>query len=525
MKAAIYARYSSDNQREESIEAQTRAITEYCRVNAIEVVKVYTDEALSGTSDKRPAFQEMIADSKMKRFDVVIVHKLDRFARDRYDSAVYKKALRDNGVKLISVLERLDDSPESIILESMLEGMAEYYSMNLAREVKKGLKENALKAKHNGGPTPFGYNLDKDKNLIINEYEALAVKKIFDLYLVGYGYTNIAHSLNEQGISTRLGRKFSKISIRDILMNEKYTGTYVYGRRADGKTLDKINPDEKIIRIPDAHPRIISPDVFKVIQEKMKSETKGAGPRMRKEVYLLTGKLFCGECGSAYTGIGYMTGKNRENKYYQYGCVGRKKNKSCSNKSIRKDQIEEYVLQKLKDEVFTDQNIEALVDKLMDVVENYNEGYETELKAVKSKITQLESKANKVWDVFFEDQMDKVTLNKKISEINEDIKFYKEKLILMETKNFTGTDREKLRNYLLASKFKVESGDPVQQRKVIESFVGKIFIYNDRIEATFTVYTDENNCVSDKSSGANPLLTISLTTQREFIKFFNPRSY
>jgi Site-specific recombinases, DNA invertase Pin homologs len=132
-RVAVYARFSSDNQRDESIDAQVRAIRKYCEDNGYIVVKVYIDRAKSATSDKRPAFQQMIADSALGLFDVVMVHKLDRFSRDRYDSAVYKHKLKKNGVRVFSVLERLDDSPESIMMESVLSGMAEHYSKNLAR--------------------------------------------------------------------------------------------------------------------------------------------------------------------------------------------------------------------------------------------------------------------------------------------------------------------------------------------------------------------------------------------------------
>ena len=130
-------RFSSDNQRSESTDAQVRAMKEYCKRKNIEIVDIYVDEAKSATTDKRPAFQQMIADSSKRIFDAVIVHKLDRFARNRYDSAFYKRELKKNGVSLYSVLENLDDSPESIILESVLEGMSEYYSQNLSRETKK----------------------------------------------------------------------------------------------------------------------------------------------------------------------------------------------------------------------------------------------------------------------------------------------------------------------------------------------------------------------------------------------------
>ncbi len=155
MYLVAYARYSSDNQREESITAQLRAIHNWANSNGHTIVKEYVDVALSAKTDKRPNFLKMIEDSKTENWDGIVVHKLDRFSRNRYNSAIYKKALKDHNKKIFSVLEKLDDSPESIIMEAMLEGLSEYYSANLAREVKKGQNENALKCRHNGGTPPL----------------------------------------------------------------------------------------------------------------------------------------------------------------------------------------------------------------------------------------------------------------------------------------------------------------------------------------------------------------------------------
>ena len=152
--AVIYARFSSYNQREESIEAQERACREYASRKGLQVIGVYADRAKSGTSAEREEFQQMIKDSGEKKFRYLIVHKLDRFSRDKYDSVIYKRKLRANGVKIISAVENLDDSPESIMLESVIEGMAQYYSKNLAREVMKGLRESAYDCKHLGGIPP-----------------------------------------------------------------------------------------------------------------------------------------------------------------------------------------------------------------------------------------------------------------------------------------------------------------------------------------------------------------------------------
>ena len=161
MTGVIYARYSSDNQREESIEGQLRECQAFAKKNDITLLEPYIDRALSAKTDNRPNFQKMIKDSASKKFDIVIVWKLDRFSRDHYDSAHYKHLLKKNGVKVISAKENISDGPEGIILESMLEGYAEYYSAELSMKIQRGQKENALKCKNNGGGTPLGYTIGK----------------------------------------------------------------------------------------------------------------------------------------------------------------------------------------------------------------------------------------------------------------------------------------------------------------------------------------------------------------------------
>lgn len=195
--SVIYARYSSDNQREESISAQIFECKQYAKNNGLIVIKAYTDEARSATTDDRPNFLKMMDEAKLGYFNNILVHKLDRFARNRYDSAIHKKRLRDLGIKLISITQLLDDSPESAILEAVLEGMDEYYSKNLAREAMKGMNENARKCLHNGGIAPLGYDVTEDKRYVINESEAQIVHKIYDMYAKGYGYSKIIDELKK----------------------------------------------------------------------------------------------------------------------------------------------------------------------------------------------------------------------------------------------------------------------------------------------------------------------------------------
>ena len=200
---ALYARFSSDNQRTESIDAQIRAMEAYCKQNGYIIVERYIDEAKSALTDRRPAFQQMISDSSNGSFNILLVHKLDRFARNRYDSAIYKRELKKNGVTVYSVLENLDDSPESIMMEAVLEGMSEYYSINLSREVMKGMRETALQCKHTGGRPPLGYDVDPvTRKLSINEKEAQTVKLIFRMYADGYGYSAILDTLHEKNMLT-----------------------------------------------------------------------------------------------------------------------------------------------------------------------------------------------------------------------------------------------------------------------------------------------------------------------------------
>ena len=226
MKGVIYARFSCDHQREESIEGQVRECRDYAEKNGIAIIGVYADRALTGKTDKRPQFQKMIKDSEKRMFEVVIVWKLDRFSRNRYDSATYKTRLKKNGVRVVSAKEQISDTPEGIILESMLEGMAEYYSADLAVKITRGMKENALKCRYNGGGMPFGYMVGPDQKLVINPQTAPIVVEIFQRYANGENIRDIIKSLNKRGIKTTRGSEFRQSSLDTMLTNTKYLGVY-----------------------------------------------------------------------------------------------------------------------------------------------------------------------------------------------------------------------------------------------------------------------------------------------------------
>ena len=347
MNAVAYARFSSDNQREESIDAQLRAIRDYANKNGIVLLREYVDEARSATTDKRPAFQQMFSD--LRDVDAVIVHKLDRFSRDRYDSAFYKRELRKHGVKLISVLEPLDDSPESVILESVLEGMAEYYSKNLARETMKGLRETAYQCRHTGGMPPLGYDV-VDGKYVINPVEADTVRIIFDMYANGKKYAEILTVLD--GKVTKWGMPFTNTSLNSILRNEKYIGVYTFGRQSR-KFHNSHRESDDVIRIPNGVPKIVNDDVWALCQERLKAKKRNPA-NTAKRVYVLSGKLVC-DCGTTMQGASSV---NQKGAYRYYRC------RNCGQ-TVSADLVEKDIVKRITKHLrFTRSDAEKICRKL-----------------------------------------------------------------------------------------------------------------------------------------------------------------
>lgn len=520
MKAAIYARYSSDNQREESIEAQVRAIKEYADKNGIMITKVYTDEAKSATTDNRPKFLEMIKDSEFRLFDAVIVHKLDRFSRDRYDSAYYKRVLKKNGVRLISVLEHLDDSPESIILESVLQGMAEYYSKNLAREVMKGMKETALQCKHTGGIPPLGYNIDPEtKKYVVNADEAKAVRIIFEMYSEGYGYNQIIDKLNYLGYKTKIGRTFGKNSLSEILRNEKYIGTFVFNKvpkMMDGKrNSHRTKSPDEIIKIANGVPAIIDRETFDKVAKRMLCNKRNATNKA-KEPYILSGKVFCGSCGSAMIGHTSYAGRNKT-KYSTYNCGTRYRNKQCKMKNISKDFIEDITLTEIKNKILNPTSIKSLTKKLIAYYEKMMDSNTDELKDLEKRLKEIQFEIDNIveaiskgmFHISFKEKMDNLEAEKnKISNYINEIKA---------TMNSSELNEKLIEQYLIKDIKAINEKSANDLKTIINTYVESVFVYDDKVEINLILFFvhinggGEGTCSSIISNSTDYVLRLLLT--------------
>lgn len=377
MDVCLYMRYSSDKQTEQSIEGQQRVCTEFCERNGYKVVAKYIDRATSAFThiDKRVSFQKMIKDSEKHPWDAIVVYKLDRFARNRYDSATYKNKLKKAGVKVISATENISDNPEGVILESVLEGMAEFYSKELSQKITRGMNESAIKLQSLGGHVPLGYKI-VNKKFEVDEAGAALVKEAFTRYANGETMADLINSFNDRGLKTSKGVDFNKNSFHSMLKNERYRGVYKY----------------KDTRVEGGMPRIIDDETFERVQDRMQKNKKMPGRAKAEYPFILTGKLFCGHCNCHLIGDSGVSKHGITYRYYT--CEGKKHRKGCKKKSIRKDTMEQIVFEEAMN-MLTDENINLLAEMAVKAAAEENSQntlipqLEQQLKDIKSKIANL----------------------------------------------------------------------------------------------------------------------------------------
>ena len=462
--AVIYARYSSDSQTEQSIEGQVRVCKQFAEKNDLLVVDQYIDRATTGTNDNRAAFQQMLRDSKKAQWGTVIVYKLDRFARNKYESVVNRKKLKDNGVELVSAMENIPDTPEGKLFLAVIEGFNEYFSEDLKQKVNRGLRESWLKGNATGGHPPFGYVI-KDKKYIIDEAEAEVVREIFMKYAQGYKAVAIAEDLKARNVRRKCGKHINHKYVYVILHDKRYIGEVTH----QGTTYYNIFPP------------IIAKEVWNQV-DAINRENK-ISPSRKKEIfdYILSGKLICGNCKHRMSGES-GTSRNGEIHYY-YVCLSKRRGKAdCDCKAVKKQELEDYVIDATVSMLQRNSIITKIAETIVKVHEKImrdNSGLQI---LIKKRDEAKRAAGNIVKAIeqgiimdFTKDRL--AALQEELNRL--DIEINKES-----QKTYAHVTVEDVEKYLLSKVFK--DPDDIKTRKLlVNTFIRDILWYGDHIVITY----------------------------------------
>ena len=495
IKAVGYCRFSSDKQREESIEAQQEAILRFANANNYEIIQWYIDRGISARTDYRPQFLQMIEDSKKKEFRFVIVHKQDRFSRNKYDAATHKRTLMHNRVKVLSASEPNLSGYAGIMLESVLEANAMGYSVNLANEVRKGLRMNAKKAQVVSKP-PFGYKLvarkDKYGEIVISEngrikhdieidpVNAEAVKLMFNMTLAGAKIEDIANTLNSKGYRNSQGGKFITNSLGHYLRNERYTGVFIYDPSKKYKEEECLSEDDlpedsehRIIRVEGGMPQIISRETFDAVQNILDSRKHKPNSRSKVD-YLLTGKVVC---GASFTGSTHY--KNGQ-PYHYYRC-GRN-SKDCKIISVRKEPLENFVMDEIKNVVHSEDVVSRILERFVEFYKNRNNNSEL-IQHLKKEEEEVDKKIENIIDAIavgssFNDRF-KLKLNALENEKADILEKIREESEVNFSEFVTKTDIRRTYFHVLDL---LQSGNVEDKSAIISTLLNRVVVYKDRVE-------------------------------------------
>ena len=479
MNIAVYSRYSSHNQTECSIDGQLKECYAYAKANKYNIVAEYVDRAKSGTKDNREQFLKMIDDSSKNLFDNILVYQLDRFARNRYDSAIYKKKLQKHGIRVLSARENITDDASGILMESVLEGMAEYYSVELGQKVKRGMGINADNYYYNGGTIPLGFKTELikqteqvsgmkpvvKKKYVVDEETAFIIRKIFEMYANGMIMADIIKYMNNQHLKTAYGKQFNKNSIRGILINKKYIGVYTY----NGKETENVIP------------RIVSNDLFYKVQEMMFKNKKAPARARAMTDYLLTTKLFCGHCKDMMVGI---SGTSQTGKLHNYYICKQARIKKCNKKTVKKGYIEDIVVRTAK-ETLTDECVDYIAKTVFELSEK--EKYTANLKRLNRLISENEKQRNNLFSSLKICEIESVrkSIFEEIAKMEQEHKQLERDIILEENQHLNLSMREI--KYYLSNMRNGNVNDERYRQMIINLLVNSVYLYDEKLLIVFNV--------------------------------------
>ena len=541
IQVASYARFSSQNQKEASIEIQQEHINQFCRENRFSIVREYVDRAQSATTDQRPSFQQMINDASLGIFKAIVVYNSSRFCRNIQDHLKYKAILESYGVKIISVQEGFDETtPEGSLLSHFMMSINEYYSKDLSRKIYLGCLESAKKGLHVGGPAPYGYSITDDRKYAINENEATIVKEIFQKVASGMTYPQVAKDLNDKGYRRRDGSKFTPFFF-DLLSNRKYIGEYVWNKtkkkNAFGNRVSRLYKDEEeIIRIPHGMPQIISDELFDRVQTIIR-DRKDVRRKDGRGRYLLTSLVVCQECGYKMTGDTNTNGNGKGTfTRIQYRCESnRRRNGKCSNKPIHAIRLENYILN-LVNSILLNTSYSKAIRRMMkaslgeeyDLINEKTRILNDEIMDIKSTIDSLVSNLSFAKSMAYQEILKAIERNSRLKvKKEEEIAELKKKLEASPVIHEELIARRMLKLRKAVSDNKIDSMKELIRLLVKEIVVGKESVvvvinlnaylntYSDR-KLQMTIVEKREN-IDDQDKQSNLALTwsmLNLQTQR-----------
>lgn len=461
----IYARYSSHAQNDASIEQQVAECREYAAAHDLKISGIYADRAVSGRSDRRPEFQKMIRHAETGRFQVVLTYKSNRIARNMLDALRYEERLEKAGVKVIYCKENFGDNAAGRLALRMMMSLNEFYSENMAEDIRRGMDDNARQCKVNG-LVPLGYVRAPDGRYAIDERSAAVVREIFTRVAKGEALASIADDLNRRAIRTGGGRAWTRGSFSALLSNERYIGVYRFGN----------------IRIENGIPPIIDRALYESVQQKVKMRKEVAGRRRFDVEYLLTGKAFCAKCGAPMIGVS-GTSRNGAMHYY-YVCKTKHDSRACRKANLRKDAAELRVARELQMRVLSPEVIDWLIENVMRYQKAASD--QSDLAAYQDRLVEVRKALDNIMKAIeagiFSDTT-KARLDALEAEQRE-----LNSMIAMERSKLSTVTRDQIRYYL--ESFRAgDISDPAFRRRLIKTFLIKAWFDDDKFRLLFN-YTD-----------------------------------
>ncbi len=457
--AVAYARYSSAGQRDVSIEQQLADIRAFAQREGFTIVHEYADHARSGFKNvsARTAFQSMMSAAESGTFDTVLCWKVDRFGRNREESALFKGRLRRFGVRVLYAMEPIPEGSAGVLLEGMLEATAEWYSRQLSENVSRGMQDNAQRCLYNGTRI-LGYRRGPDGRYELNPEEAAIVRHIFNLYCSGLSAARICTILNGQGLKTSRNRPFHFEAVLRMIENERYAGVYIWGD----------------VRIPGGMPAIVDRSVWEEAQ-RMKKKTARHIEKGNVD-FLLTGKAFCGHCGAAMIGD---SGTSKSGaRYHYYTCQARKARKGCHKKSIQKDVLEGKVIELLMEHVLSEENIEKNIRVIMDM--QAEELKSSPLSAMEAEYHETQKKISNINQAIAAGIWNSST-SAMLKQLEDEAETLRVSVEMLRFSQAQLMDPDSVR-FFLEEFLHGDPADPLFRRHLIETFVNAVYVFDDHLD-------------------------------------------